>query len=593
MRRNRSKEWTLRILLWGALVLSSWVVWGQGEVRFEAFCDARQVVLNGYFQVTFTLKNADGTNFSPPDFKGFRILSGPSSSMRTTIVNGVMTREVSYSYTLQPTRTGRFTIGSASVRVRGKTLRTEPIEIEVVEGKAEEDGKSAREEVFVRAEPSTTRAYVGQQILLDLKLYTTLDVDSYSTLEEPAFQGFFVQGLRRTGLRRLQEVIDGVQYSTAVLKRIALFPQQAGRLRIEPITLQLGVVVEDPRQRGFFFRRTIQPLVVHTEPVEIEALPLPPDAPPTFSGAVGHYTFRSTVSPTSLTTDDVVSVKMVMTGDGDAKRLQPPPLLVSPDSFEVYDPNVLEENIYESGGMLLGGKSVEYLLAPRYAGTYTLRPAFTYFDPDSARYVTLYGPRTTLQVRPGRQTAVRSESLSERPAPPRSDIRSIDARARWRRKGEGFWGSGLFWGLLTLPLLAVALAFLVRRRRIALENTDPLLLLQQRAARVARKRLQQAKTHLDRGEGPAFFDELSRALYGYVAHKLNLPFSQLSKDNIRQKLEALEVEAETREELMQVLHTCETALYAGQDRPEIREATYRKALDILTRMERALNVARA
>jgi len=589
MRTFRAREWTSRTLLWGALLLSSWAVWGQGEVRFEAFCDARQVVLNGYFQVTFTLKNADGTNFSPPDFRDFRILSGPSSSMRTTIVNGVMSREVSYSYTLQPTRTGRFTIGSASIRVRGKTLRTEPIEIEVVEGKAEEDGKSAREEVFVRAEPSTTRAYVGQQILLDLKLYTTLDVDSYSTLEEPAFQGFFVQGLRRSGLRRMQEVIEGVQYSTAVLKRIALFPQQAGLLRIDPITLQLGVVVEDPRQRGFFFRRSIQPLVVRTEPVEIEALPLPPGAPPTFSGAVGRYTFRSTVSPTVLTTDDVVSVKMVMTGDGDAKRLQPPPLLVSPDSFEVYDPNVLEENTYESGGQLLGGKSVEYLLAPRYPGTYTLRPAFSYFDPDSARYVTLYGPRTTLTVRPGRQPIGRSEPAAERPAPPQRDIRSIDTRARWRRQGEGFWGSGLFWGLLGLPLLALGVAFFIRRRRIALENTDPLLLLQRRAARVAQKRLRQAKTHLERGDGSAFFDELSRALYGYVAHKLNLPFSQLSKDNIRQKLEELEVEPATRDALMQVLQTCETALYAGRDRPEIREATYQEALEILTRMERALN----
>src|SRR5690606_38270682 len=185
----------------------------------------------------------------------------------------------------------------------------------------------------------------------------------YNISEEPDYKGFYAQELRRFDSRTQHEVINGKQVTTKVLRRLALFPQQTGTLTIPPARIQLAVI-EDNSRTGFFFSRNIKPIFVETDPVDIEVKELPSPAPPDFTGAVGHFEFQSSVNRRQATTDDAISITMIISGDGDLKRVQPPSLLLS-DSFEVYPPKIIEESITENNGRLIGKKMIEYIVLPK------------------------------------------------------------------------------------------------------------------------------------------------------------------------------------------------------------------------------------
>ncbi|MBK7872002.1 MAG: protein BatD [Saprospiraceae bacterium] len=423
------------------------------QASFEASADARQVLLNSYFTVNFTLKNAEGENFAPPSLDDFIIAAGPSRSMSTTIINGKVSKESAYSYTLQPKNTGKFTIGSASIRANGRTLRTDPIKIEVLKGK-ELPKNNAANRVFLRAELNTEKAVIGQQIVLDYKLYTAIDIDSYSILEESDYQGFYAQDLRRFDVPLTREVVKGVQYVTKILKRVALFPQQAGELTIAPLQMELAVLISDGSSRnGFLFNRPVQRLLVQSDEVKINVESLPSDAPKSFTGAVGSFDATYATSRNEASTDDVVSLRLTITGDGDIKRVQPPALTMS-DSFEVYDPKVLEEATYENtDGKLTGRKEIEYLLLPKKPGSYQLQPAFSYFNPDTGRYITLNHDVFSINVQQG---SLRPSDIDlNADAAAQQDIRFIKLDAKLHAAKENFFNATNFWILTALPFLGL------------------------------------------------------------------------------------------------------------------------------------------
>ena len=290
------KSTLLTLLLCFALTLAAQP---KGPVTFTASADARQVVIGSYFDISFTLKNGDGANFQAPAFTGFTVLSGPNRSISTSSINGRWSKELTYSYTLQPKKIGRFEIGVGTIKVNDKIMRTNKVAIEVVKGKSgatsQEDLQTRiAEEVFIRAVPSTAEAYIGQQILLDYKIYTTLDIETYNLISESEYAGFFAQDIRRTNGGVVREVINGVEFSTKILKRVALFPQQAGALTINPMQMRLAIISDEDRKqrRGFFQSRSLTPINVETEPVKINVRPLPNGAPETFTGAVGKVLYE-------------------------------------------------------------------------------------------------------------------------------------------------------------------------------------------------------------------------------------------------------------------------------------------------------------
>ncbi len=566
------------------------------DVRFEASTDARQVILSGYFTVSFTLYNANGENFKAPDFKGFSIMSGPSPTTSMRIVNGQRSQSYTISYQLQPRQLGRFQIKSASIKVGNKVLKTRPLSVEVVKGRnsnastQEELQKEIQEQVFIKAIPTTTDAHVGQQVILDYKIYTSRDVENYNLLKESEYNGFYAEDLRRFNQREVKEVIDGVQYTTKVIKRLALFPQQAGVLTIEPLDLQLFVVLEDrPRPRSFFYTPKMTPVRVMTEPIDITVRPLPEDAPISFSGAVGKFKMRGVFNRNEMTTDDAVSLRMTISGDGDIKQIQPPRLDL-PTSFEVYDPKVLEENSYDDRGIVAGEKTFEYLILPKEAGTYSLAPGFTYFDPDSARYVTLRADMAQLEVKQGQfgnRPLAQRDNAEDAP----QDIRFIQTETSLRNGSWYFFGSGLFWGLFLLPFLVLGGIVVLRQRRAQYNNLDVAVRKSRQARKLAEKRMSLAKEYLEKQQSKPFYDEISRAAFGYICDKLRIPLAELSKDNVLTKLQSLSVSENLIERFMKIVQNCEMALFAGMDNTPAMRETYEETVSVIAAIEEEVGKA--
>ncbi|MEL6845536.1 MAG: BatD family protein, partial [Bacteroidota bacterium] len=349
----------------------------------------------------------------------------------------------------------------------------------------------------------------------------------------------------------------------------------------------LGIAVNDKRRpRSFFSFRQLVNRAVRTEPVRLNVSPLPPDAPESFSGGVGRFRIRSTVSRNSLSTDDALSLQMTIDGNGDIKRVQAPDLLLS-DDFEVYEPKVIEEKNFDAGGEIKAKKVVEYLVLPKKPGQYNLRPAFSYYDVDSAAYVTLSPERFPINVRKGNKTAANVAPKPQQEEA-KEDIRFIKTETSLSQNGHPFFGSGIFVGLFLLPLLAFGGVLLYKQVLNSRSNLDVGAMKRRRALKQAEKRLTSAKLHMTQNEPKAFYDEVSRASFGYICDKLSIPFSELTKANVREKLELLQVQPSHIERFMQILQTCEMALFAGKDNAAAMQETYNGALEVIAQIEEDL-----
>lgn len=571
-----------RISLLIALCLPLWL--NAQEPVFEASINARQVVTGGYFELSFTLKNAQGSSFQAPSLSDFTVISGPSRSFSTMIVNGKMTQELSFVYTLQPKRAGRLTIGPATILVGNNRLRSNAIAVDVVEGKT--GGKDSDEEVFIRAEISTESAWVGQQLILDYKLYTNIQIENYNIVEESDYQGFYAQNVRRYDSRLMREVVDNKQYVTKVIKRVALFPQRAGRLTIDPLNVQLGALDENQRRSGFFLNRQLRRIPVLTEPLTVNVKSLPADAPPSFTGAVGNFEVNSQINRRDFSTDDAISIRLSVRGNGDSKRIQPPAQQF-PASFEVYEPKTTRENSFENDGILFGEKEIEYLLVPREPGNYQLQSTFSWFDPDSADYITYNSPLFEVAITQGTQRADGPiVSREENTAP--TEIRYIKNETTVSPAADSFLGSVGFWLLTMLPFVVVGGTAFWRKARQQRSNLDPSVLRHRSARKVALKRLEQAKSLLGTSDSRAFYDAIEHAMDGYVCDKLHIPQSELSREVVRRRLESLGVEEARIERFLRIKQNCEMALYAGMDNSAAMKETYEQTLALIADIEASI-----
>jgi hypothetical protein len=576
-------------------------LFAQREVSFTATADAKQVALGNYFEVSFTLANAQGQDFRAPDFKEFNQLSGQNVSTTASAVNGVWSQTITYSYYLQPKKVGKATVGPATVRVGSKTYKTAPITVEVVKGKGggkspnpnaqRQDEPSTDDDiagkVFVRLIPSTSTAYLGQQLSLDYKIYTEVGLDNYGINSEPSFKGFYAQPLRSFNDPPVREVYKGKSYTTKVIRRTALFPQQAGEHTIEPVDVAVSV---GGRSRGFIFG-SFMTHQLRTEAVVIRAGALPLPAPANFTGGVGKFEAVASINKTALTTDDAFALLLTISGTGDIKRVQAPHLQNLRDSFEIYEPRLTDEGTFESQGGLVGKKTFEYLVLPKYAGDYSFAPHFSYFDTEQKTYVDIEAGRFELNVKqgthkPGTSTVARPDSNQVVAA-----IRPIKQSFSPYKQARPLWGTPIFLVLLALPIVVFIALLFAKNIREKRQHMDPVLLRQKRAGKVAQQHLAKAKKHLAANESRAFYDEVSRALLGYVCNKLNMPLSELTKDNVSAKLRAHNLAQPQIDRLMRVLQLCETALFAGKDNAAAMNETYQNALGIISDIESGVVVS--
>ncbi len=552
----------------------------QGRPVFTASADARQILLNSFVEVTFTLEDAEGRNFQPPAFKDFTVVSGPNRSATTTFINGKLMTSSGYGYTLKPRRLGKLTIGPAGIQANGKTLYTEPLAIEVLDSR--QVGGGAGEPYYLEAEVTPKSAWIGQQVTLNYKLYAESDVSSFNPIGESKYDGFYVEEIRRFDAPWQREIKNGRQYNTKTLKRMALYPQRSGGLEIAPYEVQLNIVAGDPGGLSMFMPRPVKRVPAATPPAVVEVKPLPLPAPADFSGAVGKYEAVFGVNLTDLTTDDALSVTIAIDGDGDLKRLQAPPVDF-PDAFEVYPPKVLEERTYEESGRLIGRKVFEYLLVPRQAGEYAFTPAFVYFDTDSAKYAVVSADPVSVKVRQGQLNKAPAAPVEEKSAEI-LPLKSLGRVGAGRSLPLYDWRFGLGFAL---PILAVGSSWLFRRRRRRLEGIHLEQDKLQRARKIAVERLAKAKSHLDAGESRLFYDEIEKGLATYLGYKLGISPSAWSKAAARRRMEETGFAADMIAAFQQISQTCEMALFAAKDQGADMLPTYNAAVEIIERFEHA------
>lgn len=570
-------------LLFFILCLSSSIfAQGNSSVNFTAYADAKEVLLNSYFELTFTLKNGEGTSFTPPDFSNFKILSGPNQGFQTTIVNGRMSQETNISYRLQARRIGTLSIGSASIVVKGQRLTTAPLSVNVVRPQA--GAGEDNPEVFLTARIKQDDVFLGQQLVLDYILSSRVEVEGLSAVSESDYEGFYSREIHQYDTRGIRELVNGTQYVSRILKRVVLYPQQTGVLTIDPLSIVAGIPIPGQRSGGFFSRQELRRVPISSQSIELSVIPLPEPRAARFSGITGNFRLRANLNRNRITTDDAISLKLTLEGQGDLKRIQAPDLML-PEAFELYDPKVLEEEYYDLSSSIKGRKTFEYLLVPKEVGNFSFHPEVVVFNPDSLKYETLTVNPLSLEVKAGsgekKSGLVAEAEQNQGLFPPRPGIELVRQEIR-------FFNKPLFWLLFLLPFLAIGSFILFKQIQANRPDIDPVLLKQQRARQQALKRLQLAETHRQKNDARAFYAEVEKALLGYVGDKLQIARAEMTKTNVQSKLEQLGANNDQSSLFLQLIRSCEMALYAGMDNADAMEETYTKAVALLSEMEEVL-----
>ncbi|MEO0876211.1 MAG: BatD family protein, partial [Bacteroidota bacterium] len=503
------------------------------EVSFTAYADAREVLLNTYFELTFTLKNAESRGITPPELSDFRVLSGPNQGFQTSIINGRMTQQTTYSYRLQALRAGTLTIGAASVKVGNDTYRTDPIQIKVVSTQSQVDDGTP--EVFIVARLAQNSAYLGQQLVLDYILSARVDVEALTAVSESSYEGFYSREIHQYDTRAVRELHNGVQYVSRTLKRVVLYPQQTGTLTIDPLNIVVGVPIPGQRSGGFFSRPELRRVPVASEEIQLTVNPLPEPRPANYSGITGNFTMRTGLNRDRITTDDAITLRLTLEGSGDLKRVQAPELNF-PAEFELYDPKVVEEEYIDLPARIKGRKSFEYLLVPKQAGNFTFQPEVVVFNPDSNAYQNLQVAALSLEVRQGsgeKQSGLVAEATTNQGLyPPKTRVSLV-------QPGNRFYGTPLFWSLLLLPVVVAGGLITFQQIKENQPDIDPVLLKKQRARAQALGRLETAEQHRQKDDARSFYEEVEKALLGYISDKLQIPRADLTKANVQAKLQEL------------------------------------------------------
>jgi hypothetical protein len=602
-------------------LLPSWLN-GQ-DVEFTA--SAKTNVQTGeQFRVVYSL-NQQASDFSGPPFENFRVLSGPNQSTNQSyqIVNGKVSQSftVTYTYYVQAVKEGVFSFAPATATIKGKRYESNGLQITVTQGAAASPGNQPAEDqaiqqtstgirkddVFIKASADKQNPYQGEQVIVTYKIFTTVPISQINITKLSSFPGFWYTNLINDNdpLKQYTEKVNGRDYVVADLRRIALFPQRSGEIVIEPMEMQCLAQVKtdrsnrtrDPFFDSFFddpfFNRAYENVEMDLESntLKINVKSLPEDGKPIgFAGAVGSFTLTSEIDRTSLKSNEPLSMKVTVSGKGNIELIEGFNVNFPPD-FESYDPKITSD-LNKTNAGVSGIKVFEYLTIPRNPGQFNLKPlVFSFFDPLKKTYITLETPSYEIRVGKGEESAegVTYSGVSQKNIQfIGSDIRHIKTHViALSPLGSSFFGSGAFYMWLLAPLvLATAFILILRYNRRRRGNT--VLMKTIRATKVARKNLKKAGEYLEAGKGEEFFEEISRALWGYISNKFDIPLAELSIDNVSQRLATKHIGEESIGQLTEVLNKCEYARFAPGDESRNMRETYSSAMDIISRIESEL-----
>ena len=603
-----------KVILFFILISTVIGAWADG-ITFTA--NAPEVVVSGdQFRLSYTINSQKVRDFRAPSIQGFEVLMGPSRSTQssTQIINGnvTSTSTITFTYILMAGKEGTYKIPGATIVADGNNYTSNSVEIKVLPPDQSSSnagsGSSARssrnqansgkitdKELFMTATASKTNVYEQEAILLTYKVYTQVNLTNLRG-DIPDLKGFHTQEVELPNQKTFTlEHYNGRNYNTTIWRQLVLFPQQTGKIEIPSVTFEgtVSQMVASADPFDAFFNGgnyvNITKNIV-TPKLTINVKELPAGKPANFSGGVGEFTLSSSISTQELKTNDAVTIKLVISGTGNMKLINTPEVGF-PQDFEIYDPKVDNKfNLTRNG--LSGNKVIEYLAIPRHAGTYTIPPIeFSYFDLKSQSYKTLKTDAYTLNVAKGEGNSdqvVANFTSKEDLKVLGQDIRYIKTGdTQLTKKDDYFFGSTSYYLWYIVPL-ALFIAIMVINRKQAMENANVAKVRTKKANKVATKRMKNAGKLLAEKKSEAFYDEVLKALWGYISDKLSMPVSQLSKDNIEEELQKHQVADELIKEFINNLNECEFARYAPGNQDEKMDKIYSSAIDVISKMENSI-----
>ena len=572
------------------------------------------VVVGDQFRLSYTVTTQKVKDFRAPSIKGFDVLMGPSRSQQsnTQIVNGnvTSTSSITFTYILMANNAGEYTIPGASIVADGDQMVSNSVRIKVLpqdQGDSNSSSSSSthsssgtgvsNQDLFITASASKTNVYEQEAFVLTYKIYTRESNLQLNNAKLPDFKGFHSQEIEMTtNARWTPEHYQGRNYYTTVYRQFVLFPQQSGKLYIDPAQFQMtvGKPVQSDDPFDAFFNGGSNVIEIKksisTPKIAINVNPLPAGKPADFSGGVGEFNISSSINNKELKTNDAITIKLVISGTGNLKLISNPEIKF-PDDFEVYDPKV-DNQVRLTREGLTGNKVIEYLAIPRHAGTYKIPGvSFSYFDIRSKSYKTLKTEEYVINVEKGAGNAdqvIANFTNKEDLKVLGEDIRYIKQNeVTLQPKGSFFYGSMTYWLFYIIPALAFIIFFIIYRKQAA-ENANVAKMRTKKANKVATKRMKLAGKLLSENKKDAFYDEVLKALWGYISDKLNIPVSRLSKDNIEEKLRNHGVNEELIKEFLNALNDCEFARFAPGDENQAMDKVYSSSVEVISKMENSI-----
>ena len=588
------------------LFFATSVVKADEPVKFTASAPST-VILDKPFQLVYSI-NTNAKDLRAPEFNNFDVLAGPFQSNSSSIqyVNGKSTSSVSisFTYTLQPQKTGTFTIPSASITVDGKKVTSNGVSIKVLPADANppatksqgnQNAGISNDNLFIKTEVSKTNVYEQEAILVTYKLYTLVDVVQCNPKNTVDYNGFMKQELEQpTNKQMALENYNGRNYSTFVLYKTLLYPQRPGVIQIDKWNFEAIIRVQNRATvRSIFddffdsYSNVSKYITAPAVKITVNALPKT-NKPASFNGTVGHFTLNSSITSTHVKANEAVTLKLTVSGAGNMKLIKTPELKF-PDGFEVYDPKVVN-NFKTSTSGVSGTKTIEYLFIPRHSGNFEIPSAeISYFDIQDKTYKVLNSPAYKLQVDKGdgTETAVVAGNYVEK-----QDIKQIGKDIRFIQtenfalttENEPVFGTYKAWLLYLIPLL-ISLVLFIFFRKQAKDNANLNLIKNRKANKLAQKRLKLAQKLLKDGNKDAFYEEVLKATWTYLSDKLSIPVSSLTKEKVSEELEKYNIENELTAKFIEILNTCEFARFAPNSGMEEMGNLYDDTLNVISNLE--------
>ena len=564
------------------------------QVNFTTKLSKDRLGLNERVKIEFTV-DKDGDNFIPPKFDNFRVVGGPSQSIRNSWINGKKSYSKTYSYFLSPIEKGSFEIGQASIEVDDEIYKTLPVRVTVTSAvdiptDPNDPNYLADKNIHLVAEVSNKNPFLNEAISVSYKLYVSPDtgVNNWRELEAPRYADFWSNNIDIKSLNVQNGTFKGKPYRYVVLRRTLLYPQKTGELKIEPLTLDISVQV--PSNRRDFFGNLISSSVNKTVSsgssiIDVKSLPID-NKPKDFSGAVGSFSFEIKSDKKELLTDEAFQLSLIVSGDGNFNLFEDPKISL-PNSLEVYEPEKIS-NISVRARGIKGNINNKYTVVPINPGKYTIpETKFSFFNPVSAEYKTIYSDPIFIDVDGAYNSSSGSSDISEKNRTNKiqlleNQFSSFKTKTKFSNVNDSiFFNSNYYWILFIIPFI---ICFIIIISSKILRNYKSKKVDELKVARIlTNKLLDDSKALI--GNKEKFYESIDKALTTYLKTKLNLKNSEFKNEIINIKLQEMNLDKESISLLFEILENCQLARYTPLNIDAMSD-DYRKANQFIEQFEK-------